>query len=106
MVYECRDHKFVMRRFASIFVVVGFDEEENELALFEFIHLLIELYDTLFDNACEIDIISRIDDALWVIDCIVSDGMIMNTNKESILEECKYMKSSNATYSSLKTQLI
>ncbi|EDR27186.1 AP-4 complex subunit sigma-1, putative [Entamoeba dispar SAW760] len=105
VVYECRDHRFVMRRFASIFVIVGFDDEENELAIYEFIHFLVQIYDLLFDNACEVDIISRIDDALWVIDTIVCDGLIMNTNREAILEECNYMKEKNSMYS-FKSQLI
>ncbi|KAL7720192.1 AP complex subunit sigma [Entamoeba marina] len=98
-VFECRDHRFVVRRFASIFVVVGIDDEENELAIYEFIHFLIEIYDEVFESACELDIISRIDDALWIIDTIISDGMIMNTNKTSILEECQQLKEKNSYYS-------
>ncbi|PKI49093.1 hypothetical protein CRG98_030545 [Punica granatum] len=47
---EHRNYKIVYRRYASLFFLVGVDTDENELAILEFIHLLVETMDRYFDN--------------------------------------------------------
>ena len=54
---EYRDIKVVYRRYASLFFIVGIDEQENELATLEFIHLIVETMDRYFENVCELDIV-------------------------------------------------
>lgn len=45
------------RRYASLFFVVAVDgEEENELAILEFIHSLVETMDKYFESVCELDV--------------------------------------------------
>ncbi|KAI9077332.1 hypothetical protein K1719_040645 [Acacia pycnantha] len=38
---EHRNYKIVYRRYASLFFLVGVDDDENELAILEFIHLFV-----------------------------------------------------------------
>ena len=40
-----QSYKVVYRRYASLFFVVGVDADENELAVLEFIHMLVETLD-------------------------------------------------------------
>ena len=47
----------VYRRYASLFFLVGVDDDENELATLEFIHALVETLDKYFGNVCELDLI-------------------------------------------------
>nr|GMD01825.1 AP-4 complex subunit sigma [Ipomoea batatas]GME17038.1 AP-4 complex subunit sigma [Ipomoea batatas] len=47
---EHRNYKVVYRRYASLFFLVGVDNEENELAILELIHLLVETMDRHFGN--------------------------------------------------------
>ena len=48
---EYRQYKLVYRRYASLYFIVGVDtEEENELAILEFIHALVETLDKYFEN--------------------------------------------------------
>ncbi|KAH8505370.1 hypothetical protein H0E87_012574 [Populus deltoides] len=47
---EHRNYKIVYRRYASLFFLVGVDNDENELAILEFIHLLVETMDRHFGN--------------------------------------------------------
>lgn len=35
----------IYRRYASLFFIVGVDDEENEIAILEFIHALVETLD-------------------------------------------------------------
>jgi AP-4 complex subunit sigma-1 len=53
---EHRSYKIVYRRYASLFFLVGVDENENELAVLEFIHCMVETMDKWFGNVCELDI--------------------------------------------------
>jgi len=53
---EHRGLRVVYRRYASLFFLVGVDEQENELAILEFIHCLVETLDKWFGNVCELDI--------------------------------------------------
>lgn len=49
----------IYRRYASLFFVVGVDsDEENELAILEFIHSLVETMDKYFESVCELDVSS------------------------------------------------
>lgn len=58
---EHRSLRVVYRRYASLFFLVGVDEEENELAILEFIHCIVETMDKYFGNVCELDIMFNID---------------------------------------------
>ncbi|KAH3759137.1 clathrin adaptor complex small chain family protein [Pelomyxa schiedti] len=98
---EFRDHKIVYRRYASLFVVVGVDTTEvflflkdfnslstilqNDLAVLEFIQFLIEVYNTLFENVCELDIMYHLDTAHFVLDEIVVNGHIVETNPANVI---------------------
>ena len=46
------------RRYASLFFIVGCDDE-NELAILEFIHTFVETLDRYFENVCELDVSPR-----------------------------------------------
>ena len=49
--YEYRGYKVVYRRYASLFFIVGVEgDDENELAILEFIHALVETLDRYFEN--------------------------------------------------------
>ncbi|VAI55184.1 unnamed protein product [Triticum turgidum subsp. durum] len=48
---EHRNYKVVYRRYASLFFLVGVDNDENELAILEFIHLLVETMDRHFGTS-------------------------------------------------------
>ena len=47
---EFQNYKIVYRRYASLFFIVGVDLNENELGILEFIHSLVETFNTYFKN--------------------------------------------------------
>jgi AP-4 complex subunit sigma-1 len=84
---EYRGYKVVYRRYASLFFIVGTDQdEENELGIFEFIHCLVETLDKYFENVCELDIMFNLERAHFILDEMISSGMIVETNKANILK--------------------
>ncbi|KAJ8617277.1 hypothetical protein MRB53_013463 [Persea americana] len=71
---EHRNYKVVYRRYASLFFLVGVDNDENELAILEFIHLLVETMDRHFGNVCELDIMFHLEKAHFMLEEMVMNG--------------------------------
>ena len=75
------------RRYASLYFIIGVDDDQevNELSILEFIHNMVETLDRYFENVCELDIMYNIEKAHFIIDEMIMDGFIVETNKENIL---------------------
>eukprot|EP00298_Acanthocystis_sp_HF-20_P013807 c20512_g4_i1.p1 GENE.c20512_g4_i1~~c20512_g4_i1.p1 ORF type:complete len:156 (-),score=42.91 c20512_g4_i1:4-471(-) len=83
---EHRDFKVVYRRYASLYLIIGAEgEEENEMALLELIHCIVETLDKYFENVCELDIMMNLDKTHVIIDEMIMNGCIVETNRENIL---------------------
>jgi AP-4 complex subunit sigma-1 len=87
---ECAfiDHggaRVVYRRYASLFFLVGVDAAENELAVLEFIHCLVEALDRWFANVCELDIMFGLETAHFVLDEMLANGAVAETNRANVL---------------------
>merc|ERR1712224_1114121 len=90
---EYRQYRVIYRRYASLYFIVGVDSEEeaNELAYLEFIHTLVETLDKYFENVCELDIMFNLEKAHFILDEMVMNGHIMETNKANILAPIQLM---------------
>mmetsp|Transcript_4090 Transcript_4090/g.16401 ORF Transcript_4090/g.16401 Transcript_4090/m.16401 type:complete len:147 (-) Transcript_4090:103-543(-) len=86
---EHRGYKVVYRRYASLFFLVGVDGDENELAVLEFVHALVESLDKYFGNVCELDIMFQLEKAHMILDEMVMGGSLVETNRASILDAVK-----------------
>eukprot|EP00933_Yihiella_yeosuensis_P083194 TRINITY_DN97376_c0_g1_i1.p1 TRINITY_DN97376_c0_g1~~TRINITY_DN97376_c0_g1_i1.p1 ORF type:complete len:146 (-),score=21.92 TRINITY_DN97376_c0_g1_i1:159-596(-) len=86
---EYRQYRVVYRRYASLYFIVGTDIEDdcNELSLLEFIHTLVETLDKYFENVCELDIMFNLEKAHVILDEMVLDGYIVDTNKAAVLSQ-------------------
>ncbi|XP_074398851.1 AP-4 complex subunit sigma-1 isoform X6 [Zonotrichia albicollis] len=47
---EYKDFKLVYRQYAALFIVVGIDQTENEMAVYELIHNFVEVLDKYFSR--------------------------------------------------------
>jgi len=90
---EYRQYKCIYRRYASLFFIVGVDSvaNENELSILEFIHALVETLDKYFENVCELDIMFNLERAHFILDEMVANGKIVETNKKNILRPLRLM---------------
>lgn len=66
--YGAHAAQVVYRRYASLFFLVGVDGDENELAVLEFVHALVESLDKYFGNVCELDIMFQLEKAHMILD--------------------------------------
>lgn len=85
---EYRGMKIIYRRYASLFFICGVDsaDEENELGVLEFIHALVETLDKYFENVCELDIMFNLEKAHFILEEMVTSGLVVETNKANILK--------------------
>jgi len=84
-IVEHRNFKVVYRRYASLFFLIGVDAEENELSILEFIHCCVETLDKWFSNVCELDIMFSLETTHHILDEMIMNGCIVETNKSTAL---------------------
>ena len=82
---DYKDYKVVYRRYAALYFITGIDQEENELAILEVIHMLVETFDKYFNKVCELDIMCNLEKAHMLLDEIINNGHIVETNMARIL---------------------
>ncbi|KNH07739.1 hypothetical protein XU18_1630 [Perkinsela sp. CCAP 1560/4] len=83
--FEHGHSTIVYRRYASLYFIVGADDEENEMALLEFLHCVVETFEKYFENVCELDIMQNIERAHYIVQEMLMSGVIAETNKANIL---------------------
>ena len=94
---EHRGLKVIYRRYASLYFVVGVDDQENELAIYEFIHCVVETLDRHFGNVCELDIMFHLEKAHYILDEMMMNGAIPETNKSIVLQTATQFAAENQT---------
>ncbi|OII77376.1 clathrin adaptor complex small chain family protein [Cryptosporidium andersoni] len=85
---EFDNYKIIFRRYASLYFILGIYncESVNELAYLELIHFIVETLDKYFENVCELDIMFNLDKAHIIIDEIIMNGLIAETNKANVMQ--------------------
>ncbi|KAJ5072977.1 ap-4 complex subunit sigma-1 [Anaeramoeba ignava] len=84
--FEFRELKIIYRRYASLFFIAAVDDDENEMGIYELIHCLVEAYDKHFKNVCELDIMYNLDKAYMILDEMILNGVIVETNRANVLQ--------------------
>ncbi|RZC81646.1 hypothetical protein C5167_044219 [Papaver somniferum] len=65
---------------------------KNELAILEFIHLLVETMDRHFGNVCELDIMFHLEKVHFMLEEMVMNGYIVETSKSNVLAPIQLME--------------
>lgn len=78
--FDYRDLKLVYRRYGNLLIVAGIDDSENELAVYEFIHLLMETLDAYFNKVTEMHIVFNLDKVHMIIQEMVVNGLLVGTS--------------------------
>ncbi|MES1912676.1 MAG: hypothetical protein MHM6MM_004911 [Cercozoa sp. M6MM] len=96
--FDWRDVKVVYRRYASLFFLVGSrnptsreEDADNEIALLELIQCFVESLDAFFTSVCELDIMYNLEKAHFILDEMVQNGRIVETNKKNVLATVKQL---------------
>ncbi|KAJ8291153.1 hypothetical protein GJAV_G00021990 [Gymnothorax javanicus] len=82
---EYKDYKLVYRQYAGLCIIVGVNEMENELAIFELVHNFVEVLDKYFSRVSELDIMFNVEKVHIILDEMILNGYIVETNKTRVL---------------------
>ncbi|ELU18349.1 hypothetical protein CAPTEDRAFT_125077 [Capitella teleta] len=82
---DYRGTKLVFRKYATLYFILGVDEDENELAALEFIQNIVEIFDKYFDKVCELDIMFNLDRVHVILDELLCNGCIVEGSKSLAL---------------------
>ncbi|XP_023130174.1 AP-4 complex subunit sigma-1 isoform X2 [Amphiprion ocellaris] len=82
---EYKDFKLVYRQYAALYIVVGVTDSENELSIYELVHNFVEVLDKYFSRVSELDIMFNLDRVHVILDEMIQNGHIVETNKSRIL---------------------
>ena len=85
-VIEWGQYKIIYKRYASLYFICLTDKEDNELITLELIQHYVECLDKYFGNVCELDIIFNYQKAYYIIEEILSAGIIQESDKKAIYQ--------------------
>ncbi|KAI8107774.1 hypothetical protein M9435_002802 [Picochlorum sp. BPE23] len=83
---DWKDMKLVYRRYASLYFIVGVDQEDNELITMEVIHQFVEALDKYFGNVCELDLIFNFHKAYYILDELLLGGELQEPSKKVVIQ--------------------
>ncbi|XP_061631339.1 AP-4 complex subunit sigma-1 [Phyllopteryx taeniolatus] len=82
---EYDDSKVVFRQYAALYIAVGVSHDENELSVYELVQNFVEVLDKYFSRVSELDIMFNLDRVHVILDEMIQNGNIVETNKSNIL---------------------
>lgn len=100
---EYKDFKLIYRQYAALFIVVGVNDTENEMAIYEFIHNFVEVLDEYFSRVGDT---SRTDFRSACICMTFSAHSISDSPRGTFTLSCLRRPTLNSPGSSLLTLLV
>ena len=88
-IIEYKNYKIVYKKYASLYFVFGIDNDDNELASLELIHLFVETLDKYFGSVCELDVVYNFHKVYTVLDELLVGGEIVETSKINIFKKLR-----------------
>jgi hypothetical protein len=82
--YMGMNRKIVYRLFGSIYIVMILDDLENELAMLDFINVVMQVLDDIFKGVCELHLIMNPEKIYLIVDEMISAGSVIETSRVEI----------------------
>lgn len=84
-ILQHKGRKYVSRKYASLYFVACIDASDNELNVFEIIHLFVQVLDKYFGNVCELDVIFNFHRVYFILDEVLLAGELQEASLDKIL---------------------
>lgn len=76
--------KLVFRLFGSIYIAMIIDDLENELAMLDFINVIMQVFDDCFKGVCELHLIMNPEKVYLIVDEMITGGHVIETSRVEI----------------------
>lgn len=83
--YLSNKRKLVYKSFGSIYIALLLDDSENELAILDFISVMMQCFDDIFKGVCELHFIMNPEKMYYIVDEMISGGIVIETSKSEII---------------------
>jgi hypothetical protein len=83
---EYKGIKVVYKKYASLFFIIGIDQQDNEFIALELIQQYVEVLDQYFGSVCELDLVFNFHKAYYILAELIMSGEILETSKKVILQ--------------------
>lgn len=84
-IIDYTDYTVVYRYYGNMVFTAGITNDENELAVMELLQNLVEIMMKYFNKVSEADIILNMDNVYMILDEMIIEGYISETNQDRIL---------------------
>ncbi len=79
-----QNRKIVFRLFGTIYLIMIIDDLENELAMLDFINVVMGVLDDVFKGVCELHLIMNPEKIYFLVDEMISAGSVIETSRSEI----------------------
>merc|ERR1712091_26082 len=76
--------KVIYKRYASLYLAVIAEPNDNEVISSLSIHLFVECLDRYFGNVCELDLVFNFHKAYFILDEVFLGGQVQETSKKAV----------------------
>jgi len=83
--YLGENRKLVFRLFGTIYIAMILDDLENELAILDYLNVVMQVLDEIFKGVSELHLIVNPEKIYLLVDEMISAGTIIETNKLEII---------------------
>jgi AP-3 complex subunit sigma len=83
--YLGEKRKLVFRLFGTIYIAMILDDLENELAILDFLNVMMQVLDEIFKGVSELHLIINPEKIYLLVDEMISAGTVIETNKLEII---------------------
>ncbi|XP_072035309.1 uncharacterized protein [Amphiura filiformis] len=90
---DYEDYKIVYRRYLALYFIIGIDDDENEVATLELIHLIVETIDKYIPKVTDLDLMYNVEKMHMILDEMIMNGRVVETCKNKILAPIQLMDS-------------
>lgn len=83
--FSGENKKLVFKTYGSVFIALILDLSENELAMLDFISVMMQCFDEIFKGVCELHFIMNPEKIYYIVDEMISGGLVIETSKTEII---------------------
>lgn len=87
--FEYEGFSIVYRKLGQLTFIIGTVGDENHLAVYEFVRAFVQVLDTYFSGVTEKHIITNFYKVHFILQQMVSNGSVVETNIKNVLEPLK-----------------
>ena len=94
--------RIIYKRYASLYIIGGIEDSDNELVKLQELHRFVELLDAYWVNVCELDVVFGQLESSWMLDELIIGGELGESSLQQSLKQSKNLEEKAAAELSIQ----